>query len=206
MILNTLLSFSLPLLVLFAGGLTALLWLLPRQYLCYGFFIAPAVGLTVFVSLGLFEIGVLLIPLRPISLSALIGLAFVTNAWFRRSELAVIIKGIKTHRTFLVTPAALLIIIAIGTQNFGLSFLSAGQDEIQYVNNSLHILQNQHTGNQADIRQRGCFMPNRDVAFIGDLLPVENSDDCRRDTRNEHLSDNRPDKGNGHHTHRRWNV
>lgn len=150
MILHTLFSFSLPLMVLFAGGLTVLLWLLPREYLSYGFFFAPVVGLTVFASLGLFEIAVLLIPLRPLAISLFIGLAFIATAWLRRAQLAVVLKGVKINSIFLIIPLALLLILAVGTRDHGLSFLSAGQDEIQYVNNSLQILQHQHTGDELD--------------------------------------------------------
>lgn len=150
MISHTLFSLFLPLIVLFAGGLTVLLWLLPREYLTYGLFLAPVVGLTVFASLGLFEISVLLVPLRPMALAFLIGLVFVVTAWLRREHLVTVLKGIKEHRAFLVIPLALLIILAVGTRDYGLSFLSAGQDEIQYVNNSLQILQHQHTGDELD--------------------------------------------------------
>lgn len=150
MISHTLFSFFLPLVVLLAGGLTVLLWLLPREYLSYGFFLAPVVGLTVFASLGLFEIGVLLVPLHPIALSLFIGLAFVATAWLKRDCLITVLAGIKTHRVFLLIPLALLLILAVGTRDYGLSFLSAGQDEIQYVNNSQQILQHQHTGDALD--------------------------------------------------------
>lgn len=150
MILHTLFSFFLPLLLLFAGGLTVLLWLLPRQYLTYGFFFAPVVGLIVFASLGLFEIGVLLVPLRPLAISLFIGLAFVATAWLRRENLVLALKGVKTHGIFIIIPLALLLVLAVGTRDYGLSFLSAGQDEIQYVNNSLQILQHQHTGDELD--------------------------------------------------------
>ncbi len=150
MILHTLFSFFLPLILLFAGGLTVLLWLLPREYLSYGFFFAPVVGLTVFASLGLFEIGVLLVPLRPLTLSFFIGSAFVATAWLRRENLVTVLEGVKAHRTFIIIPLALSLVIAVATRDHGLSFLSAGQDEIQYVNNSLQILQHQHTGDELD--------------------------------------------------------
>lgn len=150
MILHTLFNFFLPLIILFAGGLTVLLWLLPREYLTYGFFFAPVVGLTVFASLGLFEIGVLLVPLRPPAISFFIGLAFVATAWLKRERLATILEGAKTRYIFILIPLALLLILAVDTRDYGLSFLSAGQDEIQYVNNSLQILQHQHTGDELD--------------------------------------------------------
>ena len=150
MLLQTLLSFSLPLFILFAGGLTVLLWLLPRDHLGFAFFIAPVVGLTVFVSLGLFKIGVLLVPLSPVTLSVQIGLAFVVTAFFRRDQLKTVVAGIKTHHAFIVLPVALLTLIAFGTRDHGLSFLSAGQDEIQYVNNAVQILMHQHTGDALD--------------------------------------------------------
>ncbi len=127
-----------------------MLWLLPREYLGFGFFIAPVVGLTAFVSLGLFEIGVRLVPLRPITLTLLIGLSFIVTAWLRRDQLITVVAGVKAHRAFLVLPAALLLLLAIGTRDHGLSFLSAGQDEIQYVNNAVQILQHQHTGSARD--------------------------------------------------------
>lgn len=150
MILHTLFNFFLPVIILFAGGLTVLLWLLPREYLTYGFFFAPVVGLTVFASLGLFEIGVLLVPLRPLAISFFIGLTFVATAWLRRERLITVLTGAKAHCIFIIIPLALLLILAVGTRDYGLSFLSAGQDEIQYVNNSLQILQHQHTGDELD--------------------------------------------------------
>lgn len=150
MFLHTLFSFFLPLTILFAGGLTTLLWLLPRKYLAYGFFFAPVVGLTVFASLGLFEIGVLLVPLRPITISTFICLAFAVTAWLRREHLTSVLRGAKEQGIFVLIPLALLLTIAVGSQNYGLSFLSAGQDEIQYVNNSVQILQHQHTGDELD--------------------------------------------------------
>lgn len=150
MILHTLFSFFVPLIILFAGGLTAVLWFLPREYLSYGFFFAPVVGLTVFGSLGLFEIGVLLVPLHPFVIALFIGLAFVATAWLRWERFITILEGLKVHGIFMLLPLALLFILAVGTRDHGLSFLSAGQDEIQYVNNSLQILQHQHTGDELD--------------------------------------------------------
>lgn len=151
MVLHTLFSFIMPLMVLFAGGATALLWLLPRKYLSYGFYLSPVVGLTVFASLGLFNIGVLLVPLSPLDISLLIGLAFAVTAWFRRERFVTILAGIKVHGIFILMPLMLLLVIAIGSRDYGLSFLSASQDEIQYVNNALQILQHQHTGDALDI-------------------------------------------------------
>ena len=127
-----------------------MVWLLPRHHLGIAFFIAPVVGLTVFASLGLFKIGVLLVPLSPVTLSVQIGLFFIVTAWIRRDQLKAVVAGVKTHCAFFVLPVALLTLLAIGSRDHGLSFLSAGQDEIQYVNNALHILKHQHTGDALD--------------------------------------------------------
>ena len=149
--MHTLLVLSEPLMVLLICGLTVILWLLPREYLDCGFFFAPVIGLTLFASVGLFLIGVLLVPLNALEILLFVGILLLATAWLKRENLGAILNGVVKYKIFAIVPLTMLLIIAIGTRDSGLSFLSAGQDEIQYVNNSTHILKHLHTSDALDI-------------------------------------------------------
>jgi len=150
MFFHTLTNLLLPIFVLIAAGLTAILWLLPFKQFRFGFFIAPVIGITIFSSIGLFEISVLLTNFSPVIISMIISVAFLLTLLFKKRSLLIVLHGIKKYKVFFILPAALLLLISFSSLKDGLNFLSAGQDEIQYVNNAAHILKHQHTNDPLD--------------------------------------------------------
>jgi len=135
---------------LLMGGLIPLLWLMPKCYLKYSFFLAPIIGLVTIASLGLFNIGVLYIPFSPYFLCLLIISSFCLSIIIRRNQILTVLIGIKDNYIYLAIPTIILFLLAISPDQFLGTFYSAGQDEIQYVNNAIHILRHQHTGDGLD--------------------------------------------------------
>jgi len=136
--------------LLLITGLVPCLWLLPKIYLRYAFFIAPILGLILIASLGLLSIGMLYINLSPGVISSLFIACFIITIFFRSVQLFEVLNGIRQHYYFLIIPIIFLALLINSPTHLLGSFYSAGQDEIQYVNNAIHILNHQHTGDSLD--------------------------------------------------------
>jgi hypothetical protein len=151
-IASNLLTLCLAVAAWVAAGLGVTLALVPRLRRAEGLLLAPLLGLCLLSLIGLFQITVLLIPLTPLAnLGALVLLSLLFCAWRFRALHAALHRFRRRLCWLLVLPLAQLVVFAALFQHEGFHLLVGASDQLQYCQNTHHILEEMHTGSPLDV-------------------------------------------------------
>lgn len=137
----------------YLAGLGPALVLLPKHYHRKIFLLAPLIGLSFFVLIGLFQITILLAPFTPRANTAvLLLISLLICFWFRRSDL---IKAWKNFCRSLLWAGLVPLLTALAFtwtyHNTGFHLLVGSSDQLQYCENARQILEQVHTGSPLDV-------------------------------------------------------
>jgi len=135
-----------PIILLFFFGLPFIFLLFEKKERAIAVFLAPIIGLIVFASINLIFLTFLSAKFNP-SLFSIIYLSLSIFFYIYNWKNIHTILPNKKDLLFFAIP---VLIILCTIFKYPFSFISGGQDEIQYVNNSLFLLDHQNTGDLLD--------------------------------------------------------
>lgn len=138
----------------YAIGLGPILFLLPLRYKREAFLLAPFMGMSLLILVGLFKITVLLTPLAPRTSAAyLVIISISTCLWYWRSYFKIACRNFYHLKLFKLglIPALFLLASVWMFHNEGFCLLTGGSDQLQYCQNAKQMLEEMHTGSAADV-------------------------------------------------------